>query len=267
MVIKNDTILYFSGTGNSLQVAKDISNELEKVELYKLTSLANEEEIKIESRILGIVFPVYYARLPLIVEELVRKLELSKDTYVFAVATYGGAVADVLIKLNNILQNGGRILNSGFLIHMPANNIFAYNPSVGKRKNKIFKREKRNVKEISDIIKERKDYKCELSKLMIDIVIDRILIKVTDKIMENFRIRDEKFWINAKCNSCRLCERICPVNNIEFNSNKPVWKHKCEQCTACIQYCPKEAIQWGNKTIKRNRYRNPNVNIIELAGH
>jgi len=201
------------------------------------------------------------------VEELVRKLELSKDTYVFAVATHGGGPAEVLVKLNNILQNGGRILNSGFLLHMPANNIFAYNPSFENRKNKIFEREKRKVKEISDIIRERKDYKCELSKLMIDIVIDRILIKVTDKIMENFHIRDEKFWINAKCNSCRLCERICPVNNIEFNSNKPVWKHKCEQCTACIQYCPKEAIQWGNKTIKRNRYRNPNVNIIELAGH
>jgi len=267
MVIENDTILYFSGTGNSLQVAKDISNELEKVELCGLTWLADEEEIKVKSRILGIVFPVYYARLPLIVEELVRKLELSKDTYVFAVATHGGGPAEVLVKLNNILQNGGRILNSGFLLHMPANNIFAYNPSFENRKNKIFEREKRKVKEISDIIRERKDYKCELSKLMIDIVIDRILIKVTDKIMENFHIRDEKFWINAKCNSCRLCERICPVNNIEFNSNKPVWKHKCEQCTACIQYCPKEAIQWGNKTIKRNRYRNPNVNIIELAGH
>jgi ferredoxin len=265
MVIENDTILYFSGTGNSLQVAKDISNELEKVELCGLTSLSDEEEIKVKSRILGIVFPVYYARLPLIVEELVRKLELSKDTYIFAVATYGGGPSEVLDKLNNILQNGGRILNSGFLLHMPANNVFAYNPSFGNRKNKIFEREKRKVKEISDIIRERKNYKCEISKLMIDILIDRLLIKVTDKIMENFHIRDEKFWVSAKCNSCRLCERICPVNNIEFNSNKPVWKHKCEQCTACIQYCPKEAIQWGNKTIKRNRYRNPNVNIIELA--
>lgn len=265
MVIKNDIILYFSGTGNSLQVAKDISNELEKVELCKLTSLVDQEEIKIKSRILGIVFPVYYARLPLIVEELVRKFEISKDTYVFAVATYGGAAADVLIKLNNILQNSGRILNSGFLIHMPANNIFAYNPSLGNGKNKIFMKEKRKVKELSDIIKERNDYKCELSKLKIDIVIDRIFFKITDKIMKNLHIRDEKFWINDKCTSCRLCERICPVNNIEFNSDKPVWKHKCEQCTACIQYCPKEAIQWGDKTIKRNRYRNPNVNIIELS--
>ena len=46
MVIENDTILYFSGTGNSLQVAKDISNELGKVELCGLTSLVDEEELK-----------------------------------------------------------------------------------------------------------------------------------------------------------------------------------------------------------------------------
>lgn len=267
MVIENDTILYFSGTGNSLQVAKDLSNELEKVELCKLTSLADEEEIEIKSRVLGIVFPVYYARLPLIVEAIVRKLKLGKDTYFFAVGTYGGAAADVLIKMNNILQNGGRTLNSGFLLHMPANNIFAYNPKLGKSKNKIFNKEKKKVKEISDIIKERKDHKCELSKLRIDIVIDRILIKVTDKIMENLHRRDEQFWINDKCNNCRLCERICPVNNIEFNSDKPVWKHKCEQCTACIQYCPQEAIQWGNKTSSRIRYRNPNVTIVELIGY
>lgn len=146
MVIKNDTILYFSGTGNSLQVAKDISNELEEVELCRLTSLVGQEEIKVKSRMLGIVFPVYYARLPLIVEELVRKLELSKNTYVFAVATYGGAAAEVLVKLNNILQNSGRTINSGFLIHMPANNIFAYNPSFGKKKNKIFNREKERLR-------------------------------------------------------------------------------------------------------------------------
>ena len=262
MLIENDTILYFSGTGNSLQVAKDMSNELGKVELCRLTSLLNKDEIKVKSRILGIVFPVYYARLPLIVEELVRKLELSKDTYVFAVATYGGAPADVLGKLNNILQNEGRILNSGFLLHMPGNNIFAYNPSSLKKQNKIFESEKRKVKKISDIIRDRKDYKCESSKLVIDIIIDRVFIKATDKIMKNFHRRDEKFWINDNCSKCRLCEKICPVNNIEFNSDRPLWKHNCEQCAACIQYCPKEAIQWGKKTIKRKRYRNPNVNII-----
>lgn len=59
---------------------------------------------------------------------------------------------------------------------------------------------------------------------------------------KNFNKKDEKFSVNNKCNGYKLCRKICPVNNIEFNLNNPIWKHNCEQCTACIQYCPKEAI-------------------------
>ncbi len=59
-------------------------------------------------------------------------------------------------------------------------------------------------------------------------------------------------------------KEICPVNNIEITADKPIWKHNCEQCAACIQYCPKQAIQWRKKTTKRKRYRNPNINVIEL---
>lgn len=183
--------------------------------MCKITSIEKEDKIKVEANILGIVFPVYYARLPLIVEQLVRKLEINEDTYVFAVVTYGGAPAEVLVKLRNILQNNGGTLNSGFFIRMPANHIFAYNPSSEKRLAKVFQREKAKVKKISDIIRNREDHECELSKLVIDTIIDRFFIKTTDKIIENF------------------------------------------------QYCPKQAIQWGNKTVKR-RYRNPNVKINEL---
>lgn len=264
MVIEQNTILYFSGTGNSLQVAKDINNEIVDFKLCNISSIIMEKRIKIEGNMFGIIFPVIYARLPLILERVLEKLEINKDAYVFAIATYGGAPAEVLIKLRKILKRKDIVLNSGFLIHMPGNNIFAYGASSIKKQNKIFQIEKKKVKKIAHIIRERKDYKCELSKIVIDILIDRVFIKTTDKIMKNLNLRDKDFWVNDNCNSCRLCERICPVNNIEINTDKPRWKHNCEQCAACIQYCPKQAIQWGKKTIKRKRYRNPNINLIEL---
>lgn len=264
MVITKDTILYFSGTGNSLQVSKDISNKLWEFDLCNIASLVGEEKIRIESKTLGIVFPVYYSRLPLVVEKVVKKLEINKNTYIFGVAAHGGAPASVLIKLKNILRENGATLNSGFLLKMPANNVLAYNTKSPEKYNKIFEEEKKKVNGIVDVIRERKDHECEVSKLILDIVIDKVFIKTTDKIMMGFHERDNKFWVNDSCNGCRLCEKVCPVNNIEFNKDKPIWKHKCEQCTACIQYCPKEAIQWGNGTVKRKRYRNPNVNINEI---
>lgn len=265
MTIEKNTILYFSGTGNSFQVARDIDAEIGDFDLCQISSLITEEKIKVESKILGIVFPVYYARLPLIVEKLVNKLEISADTYIFAVATHGGGPASVLVKLKKMLQNNGAVLNSGFLIHMPGNNICAYAPSSIEKQNKLFEKESEKVKKIADIIKERKDSKCECSKLIVDTVVDKLFIKVTDKIMDNLHSRDEKFWVNDNCTSCKLCEKICPVNNIEFNSEKPAWKHNCEMCMACIQHCPKEAIQWGDKTEARKRYRNPNLSSKKIV--
>jgi Fe-S-cluster-containing hydrogenase component 2 len=45
---------------------------------------------------------------------------------------------------------------------------------------------------------------------------------------------------------------------------KPVWKHHCELCCACIHFCPAEAIQYGQKTKKRGRYKNPSVTIADM---
>jgi ferredoxin len=264
MVIDKDTILYFSGTGNSLQVAKDINRELDHSSLCNIASIISEEKIKIEGEIFGIVFPVIYARLPLMLERLLEKLEINKDTYIFAIATHGGAPAEVLVKLRKKLQSKGIELNSGFLIRMPANDIFAYGADSVKKQNMNFEREKEKVKQIGSIINERKTQECEMSTLRIDTLIDRTFIKITNNIVAKLHLRDKEFWVNDNCNGCKLCERICLANNIQFNDDKPSWKHNCEQCTACIQYCPKEAIQWGKKTARRKRYRNPNINVTEL---
>lgn len=263
MVLVNKTLLYFSGTGNSLQVAKDICSSVGGFDLLNLTTLRNEDKILVNSEILGIVFPVYYARLPLVVERIVKKLEFSKNTYIFAVATYGGAPATVLKKLETMLHNSGALLNTGFLVHMPKNHVLEYNTKPAKSGDKIFIREKEKVAKISDIIREKRNCKCEVSKLIIDTIVDKVFISITDKIMDNINRIDSEFWVNENCNSCKLCEKVCSVKNISCDT-KPIWNHNCERCMACIQLCPKEAIQWGAKTANRKRYKNPNVDIVDL---
>lgn len=264
MVLENNTILYFSGTGNSLQVASDLKDQLGDFDLLKITSLRNEENIIVEANItLGIVFPVYFARLPLVVEAIVNKLEVRQNGYVFAVATHGGGPAAVLNKLQQHLYRNGITLSAGFLIHMPGNHIFAYNTRPVEINNRIFSKEKKKIMRISEVVSRKLFMKCETSKLMLDTLIDNLFMATTDKIMENINEGDKNFWVNENCNGCKLCEKICPVKNIEFTT-KPVWKHNCQRCTACIQYCPKEAIQWGDKTVKRQRYRNPNIKLKKM---
>ena len=77
-------------------------------------------------------------------------------------------------------------------------------------------------------------------------------------------MRAQNFYTNNKCTGCKVCEKICPVSNIEVNDSKPEWGSNCEQCMACIQWCPAKAIEYSNKTINRVRYHNPEVKITDL---
>ncbi len=60
-------IYYFSGTGNSLVVARDISKKING-DLIPISSLVEKDDIKIKPDIVGVVFPVYHQGVPYIVE-------------------------------------------------------------------------------------------------------------------------------------------------------------------------------------------------------
>lgn len=264
MNINSNTILYFTGTGNSISVAKELKRSIGEVDLLSISSLAKEDRIKVDSQILGLVFPVYFARLPLMVEDLIKKLNINESTYVFAIATHGGGPAEVLKKLEKVLHDSGNNLNASFLLNMPANNIFAYNgPSMQKQK-RILDKSAHKVKDIAVDIKCRVNKNPERSRIIIDTFIDRATIKLTDKIMKELHTKDEKFTVNETCNSCKICSLVCPASNIEIIDNRPVWKHKCEQCTACVQFCPNKSINLDGKTENRRRYKHPDIKLDEM---
>ena len=78
-------ILYFSGTGNSLAVARQLAERLNE----PLLSLYDAQDLTHEKRV-GLVFPTYDFNLPPAVRMLVSKLTINPEAYVFAVITCGG---------------------------------------------------------------------------------------------------------------------------------------------------------------------------------
>jgi len=94
--------------------------------------------------------------------------------------------------------------------------------------------------------------------------VNYIYKKSTNEAMANIGNMARDFFTNGKCISCKICEKICPVDNIKMIDGKPSWNWHCEFCMACIQWCPAKAIECGSKTSKRKQYRHPNIKIADM---
>ena len=74
------------------------------------------------------------------------------------------------------------------------------------------------------------------------------------------------FSSDDSCNSCALCEKLCPTDSIKIISGKPQWSASCEQCMRCVNYCPKKAIYQKSKGSMKDRdlYHEPTFNPLKM---
>jgi ferredoxin/flavodoxin len=247
-------VFYFSGTGNSLEVAKSLAKELDNCEIISMTKPYNLTK---EYDSIGFVYPVYFWGLPKRVIEFIENMSLdnNKNAYYYSIATYGGLAGNAIYQLYELLFNGHNIkLNYGRTLRMFANYIVAYNMS-----EKIEKITKSSNKKLVSIIKSIKMKKNNnVNK------ITKIFNSINKDFVGKVSNMDKDFTVNNNCINCGICEKVCPVKNIEIVDKKPQYKHHCEQCVACIQFCPQKAINYSNVTQNRRRYTNPEINYNEL---
>ena len=83
-------IYYFTGTGNSLKVARDLAKELGSTQLVPIASVMDKDTIHVSADQAGIVCPVYMWGLPLIVVHFVSRLVVTGAPYLFGIVTFGG---------------------------------------------------------------------------------------------------------------------------------------------------------------------------------
>lgn len=250
-------IYYFTGTGNSLYIAQQLEKQLENCQIRSMSREPPTQPVGGPDENIGFVFPVYYWGMPMIVKRFVEKLDISKGAYIFAIVNYRGLKLDTLGLLNDILEQKNAELAYGYGIKMPGNSITNYGPPSPEKTHKIIENANFKIDEVAKAITKK------------EIVPIKRLGTLISKwgnssIYKNIEKFDEKFTVTEKCNSCGICSEICPVQNIKIEDQTPTWQHHCEKCVACIQWCPKEAVQYGQKTVKRRRYRNPHVQAKDI---
>ncbi len=266
-------IYYFSGTGNSLIVARDIA-EKTNAKLIPIASQIEKKVIITNADIIGIVFPVYYCDIPLIVRRFAGKLDNISNKYIFAVCTYGGGTGDSLKTLSRIICSGGGELSAQYGVHMPQNAFL----KSWENHEKILKEWKKKLEIINKNINIQKKG-IFLDNLLLSLILfpfnkffklmgKRGLAKLSDSsphmpIEELMYRADRSYSTNEKCNGCGICSEVCPVDNIKIINNKPVWLNHCENCLACYNWCPHKAIQSGIAQ-KEYYYRHPGVKISDI---
>lgn len=253
MVIKDNCIMYFSGTGNTYDIVVKIGRECNLKPIF-IGDLLKEEVVEIDCDILGIAFPVYCGGVPNIVNKIIEKLIRKSKVYTFAITTYAGMPGDPFKILENKLVKKDINLNSTFLFRMPQNYIIL--KGAGSKESQIRKLNKAysKIPKAVKIIRNKED-RYEKSPF----IIDRPFSKFSDMRVKSLNKKSVNFNIDNKCIKCGACVKMCPVDNIKIEKDNVIWLDKCEQCMTCIQYCSKEAIQYGKKTSKRKRYRNVNA--------
>lgn len=249
-------IYYFSGTGNSLHVARRLADALgERLSPMPL-SLPSQGDLEGP---VGLVFPVHAWGIPNVVEGFVRKMGPSSKgeagrgpAYLYAVMTCGDDVGYTDKVLDEaLLAACGKKLDAAFSVQMP--NTYVCLPGFDVDSDEVCKeklsRVEEAVKEIAACVSEQKSVRC-LTRGKFPWKKTYILRPLFNR----FLLTDKYFHVDAsRCISCGRCRQKCPVGNILLD-DVPVWQSHCAGCLACYHACPYHAINFGHRTQNKGQY-------------
>lgn len=105
-------IYYFSGTGNSLAVARDLAEKINGA-LIPVMAVIDQDRIQTDATVIGVVFPIYDFKPPRIIMQFIRKLDYAGTKYIFAVCTYGITPGKAMRHVEKELKACGGTLPEG----------------------------------------------------------------------------------------------------------------------------------------------------------
>ncbi len=206
-------ILYYTETGKTLSYAKSIPSDA----LIDIVSL-NEKRVSLPDEIerLGIITKTYNSSLPYPVREVLHNTLKERDNsavqYVFALTVPGDATSfNGMIMENEIKECS---LNLSY-----------------------YKAVKRDD-ELNEI---REDIEKEEILLPRFSLFLKTKMKISRK-KNNPSLPPSSMKVKESCTLCRVCEMICPMNNIRIENSRVEIGDKCLSCLQCVRLCPERSI-------------------------
>lgn len=246
------TILYFSTTGNCIQVARALGGTQ-----LSIPQLVKSEQYAIEDDAVGVICPTYCADAPKMVQKYLQKARIEAE-YVFGIATYGYEAGEAEKHLmENLRRAAGHVeyVNKVKMVDT-ALTRFETQKQIDMLPGKDVPGQISRVK--ADI--DSRQHRVPDSSLF-HIAADRLYhmaagSQIGDK-------RSQAFTVSDACIGCGTCARVCPADNISIVDKRPVFDARCEGCLGCVHNCPKVAIHVPHEQ-SSVRYRNATVTVKDI---
>ena len=256
-------IFYFTGTGTSLYISREIKERLGQAELIPLVSLLkNAQPCHIQAPRIGLVFPVYFLGIPPVVRQALEKMIFNPQTYVFAALPNGGDAGNTLRQLDHLLRKKGGRLHFGLDLALGDNSI-VYHTSDTQLKQRIIAAgsgleslvgavEQHQTNSFDSPFDQR--FKSEAMRW------------ITFLAMTHYYRFNRQKVDGTRCSTCGLCARVCPVDNIQIKQGRVTFGSDCRWCFACLNDCPHQAIIFGKiQPTRDTRFHFPGISPAEVA--
>lgn len=249
-------VYYFSGTGNSKNVAVWVSQVAKENGIEcQINNIAQIDRHSVEQPEQGalvvIISPIHGFNYPPIVLNFILHFPKGKNKVVLMNTRAGmligkfitpGITGIAFYISALILFIKGFSIKAILPVDMPSNWI-SLHPGLNRRTVKyLHNKNKKRVKVFAQKIVDGKSY----FKALLE-VYDLLLAPIALGYFVAGRFFLAKtFYASRDCNNCDLCITSCPVKAIIKLDNRPFWTFNCESCMQCMSYCPKKAIETGH---------------------
>jgi ferredoxin len=249
-------VYYFSGTGNSKNVALWLSNVAKENNVHcQLINIAQTDRVLIEppasDALVVFVSPIHGFNYPPVMLHFIMRFPKGKNKVVLMNTRAGmligkfitpGLTGIAFYLSALILKIKGFSIKAILPVDLPSNWI-SLHPGLNNRTVQYL-HEKNKVKVTAfaqKILSGKSDFKALLEIQDIFFAPIAILYYFIGRFFFA-----KTFFASSDCNNCDICVKGCPVKAIIKVDLRPFWTFNCESCMKCMGSCPKKAIETGH---------------------
>jgi len=245
-------VLYFSATGNTEFIAKELAKRLDDECINLLDHVKTNNHVPLYSKKPFIICaPVYVCEMPRFMSKYLKEQTFSGSKDVYFVFTSGGYCGISGILAKSMFKKKQMNYHGHAEITMPRNYV-ANDSYPMLEKEAIEQRIQNACRQLDGIVStiqsggKLKARHVFLFETLITVPFNPVWCK--------YKLTAKDFYAKDSCIGCGKCAKLCPLNNIKLVDKKPVWSDQCTHCMACIGNCPVEAIEYGTITQDKEPY-------------